>query len=70
MTSQITQPVLRAAQDYRVMNKAGALYMAVAVLLVSVLGFLWALRENHSEFLERKVLENGVRAQLIAADSI
>ncbi len=70
VTSQITQPVLRAAQDYRVMNKAGTLYMAVAVLLIAVFGFLWAMRETHAEFRARNVVENGVRALLIGAASI
>ena len=70
VTSQITQPVLRAAQDYRVMNKAGAFYMVVAVLVVALLGFLWALRETHAEYRARNVVENGVRALLIGAASI
>ncbi|MEO0772428.1 MAG: phosphate ABC transporter permease subunit PstC [Pseudomonadota bacterium] len=70
VTSQITQPILRAAQDYRVMNKAGHLYKDFAVLIIAVIGLLLALRETNADFRARNVVENGVRALLISAAMI
>jgi phosphate transport system permease protein len=70
VTSQITQPVMRAAQQYRVMNSTGYLIMSIAVIVVAVLGALFALRESHFEFRARNVVEQGIRALLIAAASV
>ncbi|WP_137700484.1 phosphate ABC transporter permease subunit PstC [Marimonas lutisalis] len=70
VTSQITAPILRAAQEYRVQNAAGRLWMAIAVIAVAVLGALWGLRETSAEFRARNVVETGIRALLIGAASI
>ena len=70
VTAQITQPILRAAQTYRMMNATGYLYMSIVVSAVAALGFLIALRETTAEFRARNVVENGVRALLIGAASI
>ena len=70
VTAQITQPILRAAQTYRMMNATGYLYMSIVVIAVAALGFLIALRETTAEFRARNVVENGVRALLIGAASI
>ena len=70
VTSQITQPVLRAAQKYRVMNAAGSLYMTIAVIAVAVAGLAWALSETDAEFRARNVVERSVLVLLIAAASI
>ncbi|MEO0749041.1 MAG: phosphate ABC transporter permease subunit PstC [Pseudomonadota bacterium] len=70
VTAQITQPVLRAAQSYRVMNASGSFYMMIAVLLIAAAGFFFAVRETNAEFRARNVVENGIRALLIGAASI
>ncbi|MEM6586911.1 MAG: phosphate ABC transporter permease subunit PstC [Pseudomonadota bacterium] len=70
VTAEITQPVLVAAQDYRVMNTAGHLYKDFAVLAFALIGLFLALRETNAEFRARNVVENGVRALLIAAAMI
>ncbi|MEL7280042.1 MAG: phosphate ABC transporter permease subunit PstC [Pseudomonadota bacterium] len=70
VTAQVTQPILRAAQSYRMMNATGYFYMSVAATLIAALGFVIALRETNAEFRARNVVENGVRALLIAAASI
>lgn len=70
VTAQITEPVIRTAQAYRVINAAGYLYMTIAVLAVAVLGLLWALRETTARFRARNVVERGLRFLLIAAASI
>lgn len=70
VTSDITQPILRAAQDLRIMNSAGYLYMTIAVILLALIGALYALRETTAAFRARNVVEQGVRAILIAAASV
>lgn len=70
LTSQITEPVLRAAQTFRAMTATGTRLMAGVVLLIAVLGALLGLRETSPEFRARNVVEQGVRALLIAAASI
>ncbi|GGH34292.1 phosphate ABC transporter membrane protein 1, PhoT family [Cribrihabitans marinus] len=70
VTSEITQPVMRAAQHYRAMNTTGGRMMSVAVLLLALVGCLWGLREVAPAFRARNVVENGIRALLIAAASI
>ncbi|WP_439122532.1 phosphate ABC transporter permease subunit PstC [Marivita sp.] len=70
VTSKITQPILRAAQQFRVMNSTGAQIMAVVVLLIAIAGALWAYRETNPDFRARNVVEQGIRALLIAAASI
>ena len=70
VTSQITQPVLRAAQRYRIMSATGNWIMTGVVILIGLAGAFWGLRETHSEFRARNVVEKGVMALLIAAASI
>ena len=70
VTSQITQPVLRAAQQFRVLNSAGYQIMSAVVLLIAAAGALWGFKETKPDFRARNVVEQGVRALLIAAASI
>lgn len=70
VTSQITQPVLRAAQQFRVLNSAGYQIMSVVVLLIAVAGALWAIKETKPDFRARNVVEQGIRVLLVAAASI
>ncbi len=70
VTTQITQPILLAAQRYRVLNSTGNWIMSVVVILVALFGAFWALRETNAEFRARNVVEKGVKAILIAAASI
>jgi phosphate transport system permease protein len=70
VTSEITQPVLRAAQRYRVLVSAGNFYMAIAVIVVAFAGLLWGLKESTAEFRARNTVEQGVKAILIGAASI
>lgn len=70
VTSQITQPVLRAAQEYRVMRASGNLYMMIAAIALALLGLFWGLRETAPRFRARNVVEGGIKALLIAASSI
>ena len=70
VTSQVTQPILNAAQRYRVMNAAGNLYMSIAALALAILGALWGLREAHFDFRARNTVEQGIRALLVGAASI
>lgn len=70
VTTQITQPILLAAQRYRVLNSTGNWIMSVAVILVALFGAFWALRETNADFRARNVVEKGIKAILIAAASI
>ena len=70
VTSQVTQPILNAAQRMRVMNAAGNTVMTIAVIALAVLGAFWGVRESSAQFRARNVVEQGVRFLLIAAASI
>ncbi|XYK82131.1 MAG: phosphate ABC transporter permease subunit PstC [Labrenzia sp.] len=70
VTSQITQPILRAAQEYRIQNATGNLMMTIAVILAAMAGAAWGLAESKADFRARNTVEQGVKALLIAAASI
>jgi phosphate transport system permease protein len=70
VTSEVTQPILNAAQRYRVMNATGNLWMSIAVIALAIVGCLWGLKETHFEFRARNVVEHGIRAILVGAASI
>lgn len=70
VTSQITQPVFRAAQQFRILNTRGYTMMSVIVVLLAVLGALWGLRDATPQFRARNVVETATRWLLIAAASI
>jgi phosphate transport system permease protein len=70
VTSQITQPILRAAQQYRIQNATGNLMMTIAVILAAMAGAAWGFAESKADFRARNTVEQGVKALLIAAASI
>lgn len=70
VTADITQPVLNAAQSYRVMNATGYSIMSVAVILVALAGAALSWWQTHSEYRARNVVEQGVRVLLLAAASV
>ena len=70
VTSKVTQPLLRAAQEYRIVSATGNLLMSGVVILLAIAGVLWGLKETNKEFRARNVVEQGILAILIAAASI
>ncbi|THH38525.1 phosphate ABC transporter permease subunit PstC [Aliishimia ponticola] len=70
VTSEITRPMLQAAQELRVKSAAGYSIMSIAVIIAAVAGALWGIRESLPDFRARNVVEQGVRMLLIAAASI
>ncbi|WP_375172917.1 phosphate ABC transporter permease subunit PstC [Pseudooceanicola sp.] len=70
VTSTVTQPVLRAAQSYRVLSASLNLYLTIAGLIVALAGAVWGLRETNREFRARNVVEMSIHALLVAAASI
>ncbi|MDO6455788.1 phosphate ABC transporter permease subunit PstC [Celeribacter halophilus] len=70
VTSNITQPVLAAAQKYRVMNGSGKLVRSALVILVALAGLLWGLKESHKDFRARNIVERSILAMLMAGASV
>ncbi len=70
VTSDITQPVLHAAQRYRVMNATGYAIMSVLVILIALAGAAFSWWQTHLEYRARNVVEQGVRVLLLAAASV
>lgn len=68
--SDVNSAVLSAAQDYRAMSRTGNLMMTVAVLAIGLLGFVYALSRTAPQFRARNVVEQGIRALLVAAASV
>ncbi|SHI40721.1 phosphate ABC transporter membrane protein 1, PhoT family [Palleronia salina] len=68
--SEVSEPVLRAAQRYRALSSTGDTLRSVAVLAVLLLGLGWAYRETDGEFRARNVVEQGVLALLLGAACI
>jgi phosphate transport system permease protein len=70
LASEVTAPVLSAAQDYRATASWGAAGRTVVVLALAVAGLIWALRRADKDFRARNVVEKVVLGLLIAASSI
>ena len=70
VTSEITQPIMRAAQEYRALSTTGNLAMSAVVILLALAGAAWGMKESHMEFRARNVVEHVIKALLIAAASI
>lgn len=70
VTTQITQPILRAAQAYRDMLASSRWLMTIAVLAVALAGAGWGIKESGRDFRARNVVEKGILAILIAAASV
>ena len=70
VTSQITQTVLAASQQYRISMARGATWMAIVVALVGLAGAVWGYAQAHKGFRARNIVEQGVMAILVAAASI
>ena len=70
VTSEVTQPIMRAAQEYWVLSSSLQLYMSIAVILLALLGAAWGLRESQKDFRARNTVEFSVRMLLIGAASI
>ena len=70
VTSDITQPVLRAAQSYRVLNANGYRVMSIAIILVALAGAAFSWWQTHADYRARNVVEQGVRVLLLGAASI
>jgi len=70
VTAQVTQPILQAAQRYRIMNDTGNLILSLLVILVAAAGAAWSLREMRPEFRARNVVERVVKGVLVAAASV
>ncbi|GAA4229933.1 phosphate ABC transporter permease subunit PstC [Sagittula sp. NFXS13] len=70
VTSELTTPILNAAQHYRAMGETGALIRTVVVLLVAFGGLFWGLSDSYKDFRARNTVEQTVKYLLIAAASI
>ncbi|WP_375227749.1 phosphate ABC transporter permease subunit PstC [Roseobacter sp. S98] len=70
VTTDLTGPVLAAAQVYRDMSTGSNLLMTIAVLIVGVAGAAWGTMESGRDFRARNVVEQGILAILIAAASV
>ncbi|WP_170570293.1 phosphate ABC transporter permease subunit PstC [Ruegeria atlantica] len=70
VTSEITQPILNAAQSYIGMNATGHSVMSIAVILLALAGASISWWQTHAEYRARNVVEQGVRLLLFAAASI
>ncbi|MEW9921890.1 phosphate ABC transporter permease subunit PstC [Marimonas sp. MJW-29] len=70
LTSELTEPVLRAAQRYRNLTATGYGVMSMVVIALAILGALWGLREAVPMFRARNKVEEAVRMLLIGAASI
>ncbi|WP_317054585.1 phosphate ABC transporter permease subunit PstC [Roseovarius rhodophyticola] len=67
LASDVTEPVLTAAQEYRALASTGNTLRGVAVLGVALLGFGFAFLRTNSTFRARNVVESGIRTLLVLA---
>ncbi|WP_171129501.1 MULTISPECIES: phosphate ABC transporter permease subunit PstC [unclassified Ruegeria] len=70
VTSDISQPVLNAAQRYRLMNATGYTIMSFVVLFVALIGAAAGWLQTNADYRARNVVEQGVGVLLLAAASI
>jgi phosphate transport system permease protein len=70
VTNDLTTTIVRAAQRYNELSAWGTALMSVAVLLIAFVGVGWGWMESKPLFRARNVVEQGIKALLIAAASI
>jgi len=70
VTSDVTQPILRAAQELRIASARSQTLMTVLVLALAVAGLALAIMRTHKDFRARNVVEAGIKVLLIAASTI
>ena len=70
VTNEITAPALAAAQRFRALSAGGAWAMTAVVIAIAVIGAFIGIRQTHKDFRARNVVEQGIRALLIAASLI
>lgn len=68
--SEVSGPVLAAAQKYRVLTARGTSTMAIVVLALALVGMLAAMRISTGTFRARNMVERGILALLILAASL
>ncbi|HHC29077.1 MAG TPA: phosphate ABC transporter permease subunit PstC, partial [Rhodobacterales bacterium] len=68
--TEVSQPVLRAARDYRAMRNTGSLAMSVVVLLTAVGLLGWSLSRISPEQRARNISESFIKAMLIGASMV
>lgn len=70
VTSEITQPILRAAQEYRILNASLSLYRDIAVIALAVAGAIFGISQAAGSFRARNVVERFVLVLLMGASTI
>ena len=68
--SDVTEPVLQAAQTYRAQSATGNLLRSIAVIGIGVLGLGFAFLRTNKTFRARNIVEDGIKILLIGAASI
>lgn len=68
--SEVTPPVLAAAQNYRELSRIGAMGRTILIFLLSVGGLILAIRAIQPEFRARNRVEQVVLALLILSSTI
>ncbi len=68
--SEVTPPVLQAAQDYREMSRVGAVGRTILTFVLSIGGLILAIRATNPEFRARNRVEQVVLALLILSSTI
>ena len=68
--SEVSAPVLAAAQDYREMSHWGAAGRTALVLVLAVAGLFWGVTRAHKDFRARNRVERVVLGLLMVASSI
>ncbi|WOI57223.1 phosphate ABC transporter permease subunit PstC [Palleronia sp. LCG004] len=68
--SEVSEPVLRAAQGYRTMSSRGRLLMSILGLALAVGGFAYGMRQSNGMFRARNIVEQGVHLILVSAACI
>ncbi|MGP1357280.1 phosphate ABC transporter permease subunit PstC [Roseicyclus sp.] len=68
--TDVSAPVLRAAQEYRALTSTARTAMSVAVLVLAALGLGYAYARSHHEFRARNSVEYAILAILMLASTI
>ncbi|WP_137112750.1 phosphate ABC transporter permease subunit PstC [Rhodobacter sp. SY28-1] len=68
--SNVTAPVLSAAQDYRELASWGAAGRTAVVIILAALGLFWGVTRAHKDFRARNRVEQVILGLLMVASSI
>ena len=70
VTSQVTQPMLSAAQRFRILDQQASMFKSIAVIALALAAMAYGVLQSKADFRARNAVETTIRGILIATACI